>query len=143
MSNELRSVKWVRFFERNCVVKWVIFFASFCWLWEFLLDNLKMKQILWWYPLKCVDKYIYKYVLHARDNIFKKVILNTKFWIIYILDQISFLGTALGCFSQSFFNIFCRWPTTVADIFTHPPPVPPPPPIPHHKKASYGLVICS
>ena len=27
--SELRFVKWVRFFERNCIVKWVIFFASF------------------------------------------------------------------------------------------------------------------
>ena len=35
--SELRFVKWVRFFERNCIVNWVIFFASFvgfeglCW----------------------------------------------------------------------------------------------------------------
>ena len=33
---ELRFVKWVRFFERNCIVKLVIFFGSFCWLWLFL-----------------------------------------------------------------------------------------------------------
>ena len=26
------------FFERNCIVKWMI---SFCWLWDFLLDNLE------------------------------------------------------------------------------------------------------
>ena len=31
--------KWVRFFERNCIVKWVTFFASFCWLWDFLQEN--------------------------------------------------------------------------------------------------------
>ena len=29
MLSELRCVKWVRFLERNCIVKWVIFFASF------------------------------------------------------------------------------------------------------------------
>ena len=33
MSSELRFVKWVRFFEWNCIVKWVNFFASFCGLW--------------------------------------------------------------------------------------------------------------
>ena len=36
-----RFVKWVMFFERNCIVKWVIFFASFYWLWDFLLENLE------------------------------------------------------------------------------------------------------
>ena len=44
MSSELRFIKWVRFFERNCIVKWVIFFGSFCWLWDFLLKNLKLKK---------------------------------------------------------------------------------------------------
>ena len=33
MSSELRFKKWVRFTEKNCIVKWMIFFASFCWLW--------------------------------------------------------------------------------------------------------------
>ena len=32
-------VKWVRLFEWNCIVKWVIFFISFCWLWDFLMEN--------------------------------------------------------------------------------------------------------
>ena len=41
MSNELRFVKWVRFFERNCIVKWMIFFASFYCLWDFLLEHLE------------------------------------------------------------------------------------------------------
>ena len=44
MSSELRFVKWVRFFEQNCIVKCVIFFASFCWLWDFLMENLKLKK---------------------------------------------------------------------------------------------------
>ena len=43
---DLRFVKWVGFFERSCIVKLVIFFASFCWLWAFLLENLKLRQIL-------------------------------------------------------------------------------------------------
>ena len=42
---ELRFVKWVMFLERNCIVKWVIYFASFFfWLWCFLLVNLKSKD---------------------------------------------------------------------------------------------------
>ena len=36
--------KWVRFFARNYIVKWMISFASFCWLWDFLLQNLKLKR---------------------------------------------------------------------------------------------------
>ena len=36
-SKELRFVKWVRFFERSCIVKWVIFLTGFYWLWDFLL----------------------------------------------------------------------------------------------------------
>ena len=44
MSNELRFVNWVRLFERKCIVKWVIFFASLCWLWDFQLENLKLKK---------------------------------------------------------------------------------------------------
>ena len=44
MSSELRFVKWVTLFERNCIVKCVIFFANFCWLWDFPLENLKLKK---------------------------------------------------------------------------------------------------
>ena len=43
----LRFVKWVRFFEQKRIVKlvkWVIFFASFCWFWDFVLENLKLKD---------------------------------------------------------------------------------------------------
>ena len=120
MSSELRFVKWVRFFERNCIVKWVIFFASFCWLWDFLLENLKLKRnsddVRGNFSTN-IKK------LYAQNNIFKKRIPNMTFWIIYILVQISFLGTALGRLSQCFFFlIFRRWPTMVTDIFTQPPP---------------------
>ena len=44
------NVKWVeahqmsKVFERNCIVKCMIFFASFCCLWDFLLENLKLKK---------------------------------------------------------------------------------------------------
>ena len=46
MSNKLRFVKWVRFFQRNCIVKCVIFFARFCWFLDFLLGILKLKKSL-------------------------------------------------------------------------------------------------
>ena len=59
-----KFVKWERFFilfwkhiifsikgvevneisELNRIEKWVIFFASFCWLWDFLLGNLKSRK---------------------------------------------------------------------------------------------------
>ena len=41
ISYELRFVKCVWFFERSCIVKWVIFFAGFYWLWYFLLQILE------------------------------------------------------------------------------------------------------
>ena len=55
------NVKWVEVrkmsevFERNCIVKWVIFFASFCWLWDFLLENLILKKL--WCPLEHLNEY--------------------------------------------------------------------------------------
>ena len=57
MSSELRFVKWVTLFERNCIVKCVIIFANFCWLWDFLLENLKIKKKLWWSPPERLEKY--------------------------------------------------------------------------------------
>ena len=32
-------------------------FCSFCWIWDFLLENLKLKKSLWRCPLERVDKY--------------------------------------------------------------------------------------
>ena len=58
--------------------------------------------------------------LYAQNNIFKKRVPNMRFWIIYILIQISFLGTALGRFIQCFFLIFHRRSIIVADIFAQP-----------------------
>ena len=83
-SSELRFVKWVSCFEKKYIVKWVIFIASFCWLLEFLLENLILRTIL----MMSTGTYIKK--LYARDSIFKKRILNRRFWIISILIQISF-----------------------------------------------------
>ena len=97
---------------------------------DFLLENLNIKKnsddVQWnvWTNIK---------TLYARNNIFKKRIPNMIFWIIYIFVQMSFVGTALGRFSQCFFFNFLS-PTIVADIFIHSQP----PPSSHHEKASYG-----
>ena len=40
--SEMSFVKCVRVFERNCIVKCVIFVVSFCWFWDFLPENLKL-----------------------------------------------------------------------------------------------------
>ena len=91
LSSELRFVKWVTLFERNCIVKCVIFFANFCWLWDFPLENLKIKRNSdedhrnAWKNMK---------MLYSQ-NIFKNRIPNMRFWIIYILVQISFFGGLL------------------------------------------------
>ena len=69
---------------------------------------------------------------YTRNNIFKKRIPNMRFWIIYILVRVSFLGTVL----RNVFSIFRRRPTMVVNFFNQPP-------TPHHEKASYGPVICS
>ena len=85
----LRFVKGVRFFERNCIVKWVIFFGRFCWLWHFL-DKLNSEYVHW-------------NVLHARKNVFKKA--NFKYEILnhlYFGSNFVFWWTALGRFSQCF-----------------------------------------
>ena len=44
--DEFMFIKWVRFFERRCIVKWMIIIVSFYWLWDFILENLKLKDTL-------------------------------------------------------------------------------------------------
>ena len=108
-------------FEQDYIVKCVILFAIFCWFWDFLLENLKLKTKLWWCSLEHLDKH-------------KNVCPKYETLNIYILVQILFFGgTALGRFSQCFFKISCRWSTMVGDIFNQsptPPPFPPPPAAP-------------
>ena len=57
------------------------------------------------------------------------------FWIIYILVQILFLGTALGHFSQYFLFIFRLQTTMVVDFYS------PPLPSPQYKKAYYDPAV--
>ena len=99
------QVSWV-------IVKCVIFFASLCWLWDFLLENLKLKkksdEIQWnvWTNIK---------TLYARNNIFKKRISNIRF-----LKHLYFGPSFV--FQVTAFLIFRRRPTMVVDIFAQPPP---------------------
>ena len=122
MSSELRFIKWVRFFEWNCIVKWVIFFGSFSWLWDFLLKNLKLKKKsddVHWNVWTNIKKF------HVRKNIFKKINLNMRFW-----------GTVSGRFSQCFFFFnFSTSPSNGGQHFYSPPPPR------HHKKAFYGHAV--
>ena len=62
--------------------------------------------------------------LYAWNDIVKKRITNLRFWIIYILVQISFfLRTAFRRFSKYFSSIFRRGPTMVADSSTRLPTI--------------------
>ena len=77
---EVRKI-WGTLFERNCIAKCVIFFASFCRLWYFLLENLKLKEnsddVHW-------NVWTNIITLYPRNNIFKKIIPNMRLWISYI-----------------------------------------------------------
>ena len=123
------------FFERNCIVKWGVFFARFCWLWDFLLENLEIKKkTLMMSTGTCgrIQKRCMPVIIFLKERI-----LNTRFWIVYILVQSLFLETAFGCFSQySFLFFVTHWPIIAANIFTQAP-------LPLPWKSSCGTVICS
>ena len=91
------NVKWVEVckhiskhisaFERNCIVKLVTFFASFCCHWDFLLENLILKKF-------CMP-----------EIIFSKKDFQTRHWNhLHFGPNFVILGTALGCFSQFCFK---------------------------------------
>ena len=88
------------FFGKTCKVRKIS-----GWLWDFLLENLKLKK-LWWCPPERMDEYK---KLYARNNILKK---NKKeFQILHFVSftfwsKFRFLGTALRRFSQCFFFLF-------------------------------------
>ena len=103
--------KWVKFFGQNSIVKWVISFASFCWLWHFLLENLKLKRIsdnIHWNVWTNIKKF------YAWNSIFQKKKEKIQIWdfesfIFWSKESFIFyiLGTALGHFGQCvFFSFF-------------------------------------
>ena len=93
------------------------FFTSFCWLWDFLLEKMKLRKR---------SDHVHWY---ARNNISKKEFQIRCFESFIFWAKVHFFGTSLGLFSQFFFVIFCSWSTMVADIFTQPR---------HHEKSSYS-----
>ena len=97
MLSELRFVKWVRFFERNCIVKWMILFASICWLWDFLPKSLKLT-----YEFEILD--------------FKSFI----FWC-----KLRFFLTVLEHFSQCNFKMFVIGQPWYPKFSLSPPQFPP------------------
>ena len=95
--SESKFGKWEKgFFEWNCIVKWVTFSASFSWLRDILLENLKLQDKL---QIWSCELFIF----------------GSKFL---------FFGTFLWRFSQCNFKIFRRQPTMVADIFPQLPSLP-------------------
>ena len=102
---QLMFLKWVVFFEQNCIVKWVILVASFCWLWDSKFE--------------LIYKFIYISINFRSSGRVSKPTPNKRFWIIYF--QILFFGTVLEPFNQGNFKIFHCQPTMVTNIFTHTP----------------------
>ena len=98
MSSGFKLVKWVRFFERNCIVKSVIFFTSFCWLWDF--EKLKKTLMISTGTCGRMQTICMPEIIFSKKKKSKCEILNH----LYFCPNFLFLGTALGRFSQWFFN---------------------------------------
>ena len=95
MPSELRFVKWVRFFWAKLYYK----MSDLFWLWDFLLEDLKLKKLRWWHVWTNIRK------SYVRNNIFKKK--NSKDEIFNDFGpNFVFWGTALGCLSFWFFFHF-------------------------------------
>ena len=105
---ELRFVKWVRFFEQNCIMKWVIFLAL-----RLSTRRPEINDDVHWHVWTNIKK------LYLQNNVFKKRIPKMRFWFIYILVQTSFFeGLLYGTLAISFFHFWSS--------------------VNRHKKASYG-----
>ena len=91
ITSDSRFIKSVRFFKQIYILKWVIFFASFCWLWDSLLENPKLKEKL---QLWDFESFI--------------------FWFKFCRFE-----AVLRHFSQYNFKICRLHRTIVDDIFTH------------------------
>ena len=81
------NVKWVEVRKMNEVF-WAKLYCKMNDLFRYLIFKKNFDDIHWnmWTNMK---------MLYAWNNIFKKRIPNIRFWIIYILDQISFYGGLL------------------------------------------------
>ena len=67
MFSELWFVKRI-FFDGNLILKWMIFFASFCWLSDFLLKNLKLRDKLqiWGFELFFGPNFVFWWIVSGR-----------------------------------------------------------------------------
>ena len=70
--NEFRFVKWVMFLSENCSIKWVILFAGLCWLWDFLLEYLKLKDKLqiWGFESFFGGETVLEHLSHCKFKIY-------------------------------------------------------------------------
>ena len=89
----IKVLKMSEVFWAKPIVKWVIFFANFCWIWDFLLEKLKLidKLPIWGFE---------SYLLSGS---------NLVFWNCFMAS------------SHCNFKNLCRRPTMVNKIFTPPP----------------------
>ena len=94
------------FFWRSYIVKWVIFFTRFCWLWDFLLENKKLKknsgEVHWnvWTNIKsCIPE--------TKTTFQKKKKMNSKYEILnhlYFGPNSYFRGLLQGNLVKFFFD---------------------------------------
>ena len=96
-------------------VKWVeVYKTNFFWPWDFLLGNLKLRKTLMMFTR--TSRQTYKCFIR-EITIFKKMILNMRFRISFILIKISiFWGFLEGDLTSALSD------SHVVDIFTAPPP---------------------
>ena len=60
----------MRFFDQNCILKWVIFFASFGWLWDILLENLISKKSISTGTFEQLLKSCMPEIIFSKNNLF-------------------------------------------------------------------------
>ena len=117
---EVEVHKMNKFFWAKLYCKMSDFIATFCWLWDLLLENLKLEKNsdhVHWNVQTNIKK------LYARNNVSKKEFQIWDFESFIFFSKVDFWRTSLERFSQCFFSIFCHRPTIVADIFTQPPTI--------------------
>ena len=98
ISSELRLIKQVSCFELNRIEKWVIFFASFCWLWDFLLENLKLRKN------SDVHWNVRKKVVCPKKIFSKKEFQIWAFESLIICFKFRFLGDCYKAFQPMYFS---------------------------------------
>ena len=113
----------MRFFERNCIVKWVIFFASFCWLWDFLLENLILKKtLISTATFERIQKSCMPEIIFSKKDFQTRDFESFMFW-----SKFRYFGDCFKVFQPvCFFKFFVVgqswWPTFLFSSSPHPAP---------------------